>query len=365
MGLYLGDRDAWGVVTADGTRHATDATQQAVFDKRDRLARAAILRGLRGCTNDDASEVCRMPSAKDMWDTLVSDHTQRDFSYAMLPKRQLYQCSLERGQSMADYISTMTPLRQRLRNMGVEHAISDKAMDSVLMMGVAVMHKELIEQFDLPTRQGHPPALQQATNALRSRDERNRMVGQTGAESAVVMSMNATGRGGPGGSDGQWRNGADSNGGGARKKIIKCHHCKKGGHMRRDCWYYKNKSKKVSGNGQDSRKKGSSQKRNVQGEKETSSGKSKQQTSDVIEHMQWLNNGHEDSSSDEEMEVIGMVQQSTHSTNPNNIADTFTKVLGPQRFAMLRELLGVEDVIEAAPKAGLPTRHKSVDDQKS
>ncbi|KAG6611473.1 uncharacterized protein IUM83_15631 [Phytophthora cinnamomi] len=262
-----------------------DATLQAVFDKRDRLARAATLRGLRGCKNDDASKVCGMPSAKDMWDTLVSDHTQRDFSYAMLLKRQLYQCSLERGQSMADYISTMTRRRQRLWNMGVEHAISDQEMDSVLLMGVAVMHKELIEQFDLPTRQGHPPTLQQVTNALRSRDERDRMVGQTAAESAVVMSMNATGRGGPGGSDGQWRNGADSTGGDAGKKAIKCYHCKKAGHMRRNCWYYKNKSKKVSDNGQDSSRKGSSQKRNVQGKKETSSGKSKQQTSGVIEHF--------------------------------------------------------------------------------
>ncbi|POM70483.1 Hypothetical protein PHPALM_13066 [Phytophthora palmivora] len=34
-----------------------------------------------------------------------------------------------------------------------------------------------------------------------------------------------------------------------------------------------------------------------------------------------------------------------------NIADMFTKALGPQRFCILRELLGIEDVVEAAGRA--------------
>ncbi|EGZ22157.1 hypothetical protein PHYSODRAFT_330008 [Phytophthora sojae] len=110
--LYLGDRDAWEVVTGAVVRHGTDQAEQATFDRRDRLARATILRGLRGCKNDDASKVCGMTTAKEMWDTLVGDHTQRDFSYAMLLKRQLYQCSHTPGQSMAEYIRTMTQLRQ-------------------------------------------------------------------------------------------------------------------------------------------------------------------------------------------------------------------------------------------------------------
>ncbi|KAE8915257.1 hypothetical protein PF006_g22295 [Phytophthora fragariae] len=94
----------------------------------------------------------------------------------MLMKRQLYQCSHDTAQSMAEYIRTMTQLRQQLRNMGAEHAIMDADMACLLLMGVAMTHHELLEQFDLPTRQGNPPTLQQVTNALRSRDERDRMV---------------------------------------------------------------------------------------------------------------------------------------------------------------------------------------------
>jgi len=73
-----------------------------------------------------------------MWETLVSDHTLRGFSYAMLLKRQLYQCTHDPGQSIADYIRTMTQLRQQLRNMGAEHAITDEDMVCLLLIGVAM-----------------------------------------------------------------------------------------------------------------------------------------------------------------------------------------------------------------------------------
>ncbi|KAE9007479.1 hypothetical protein PR003_g5669 [Phytophthora rubi] len=70
--LYLADLEAWDVVTGTAVRHATDQGQQATFDRRDRLARATILRGLRGCKNDDAAKACGIALAKEMWDTLVS-----------------------------------------------------------------------------------------------------------------------------------------------------------------------------------------------------------------------------------------------------------------------------------------------------
>ncbi|ETP30672.1 hypothetical protein F442_20391 [Phytophthora nicotianae P10297] len=130
-----------------------DEAREVLFDKRDRLAKAAILRGLHGCKNNDASKVCGMTTAKEMWDTLVSDHTQRDFSYAMLLRSQSYQCTHRAEQSMEAYLRTMTQLRQQLRNMGPEHAVSDADMACLLLMGVAMTHRELIEQFDLGTRQ--------------------------------------------------------------------------------------------------------------------------------------------------------------------------------------------------------------------
>ena len=64
--LYLGERQSWDVVTGMETRHALDQALQTQFDDRDRLARATILRGLRGCQNDDATKVCSMAAASDM-----------------------------------------------------------------------------------------------------------------------------------------------------------------------------------------------------------------------------------------------------------------------------------------------------------
>uniref|UniRef100_H3H705 Uncharacterized protein n=1 Tax=Phytophthora ramorum TaxID=164328 RepID=H3H705_PHYRM len=175
--LFLDERDAWNIVTGDEQRPTTGEVEQAGFDKRDRLARATILRGLRGGRKtEDAAKVCGLSTAHGMWETLVSDYTQRDFSYAVLLRRQLYQCSHQQDQLMADYLRTMTHLRQQLRNVGSEHEISDDEMARLLLMGVAMTHRELMEQFDLPTRQGNPPTLQQVTNALRSRDEQVKLV---------------------------------------------------------------------------------------------------------------------------------------------------------------------------------------------
>ncbi|KAE9331789.1 hypothetical protein PF008_g15255 [Phytophthora fragariae] len=197
-----------------------------------------------------------------MWETLVSDYTQRDFSYAVLLRRQLYQCFHEQDQLMADYLRTMTHMRQQLRNVGSEHAISDDEMARLLLMGVAMTHRELVEQFDLPTRQGSPPTLQQVTNALRSRDERDRMAnGNQGG--GVVMNMN-TGGGGSrgyagnngGGVGGHAGNSSGQGDRGGRKSLPKCNHCKKPGHLKRDCYQYKNKQAKVkAGQSSDVKKK--------------------------------------------------------------------------------------------------------------
>ncbi|KAG3191524.1 hypothetical protein PC128_g10878 [Phytophthora cactorum] len=237
-----------------------------------------------------------MASAKDMWDTLVSDHTQRDFSYATLLKRQLYQCSLEPGQTMADYVRPMTQLRQRLRNMDADHAISDGDMTSLLLMGVAMTHRELLEQFDLPTRQGNPPTLQQVTNSLRSRDERDRMMDQAGAGIAMVMNMTSSGvRTFPGGGGafqgpgsrngfgGNWAPGTASGAASGTKKAVRCYHCKKMCHFRRDCLRFKTRPKKASGNTEKPSGKGGVQRKGKQSEKASNNDKQKP---GMIKHMQ-------------------------------------------------------------------------------
>ncbi|OWZ08946.1 hypothetical protein PHMEG_00018437 [Phytophthora megakarya] len=263
--LFLGERESWDLVTGAEMRHATDNDQQSLFDRKDRVARATILRGLRGCKNDDASK--------------------------------LYQCTHRPDQSMEEYLRTMTQLRQQLRNMGAEHAVSDADMACLLLMGVAMTHREMIEQFDLPTRQGNPPTLQQVTNALRSRDERDRMVEMAGGSRGAVMHVGGAGSGArPGGSAGSISFGGK--GGGKKPFIRKCYYCKKPGHLRRDCWHYKNKSKKDESKPEKAKEAAPAKK---------DGGEGKRNGHGVIKHMEWLHNG--DSSSDED-EMVGMVQKS-------------------------------------------------------
>ncbi|OWY93632.1 hypothetical protein PHMEG_00036899, partial [Phytophthora megakarya] len=237
--LYLDEREAWAVVSGDEVRHPTDADQQGIFDKRNRLAKATILRGLRGCQDDEVNKICMMTTAKEMWDTVVADKTQRDYSYVALLRAQLYSTKHVKGQTMTEYLQTMNRLRQQLCNMGVAHRVDDDEMLRVLTMGVSLTHPELVEQFDLPARQGTPLTLQQFTNALRSKDERLRMAEMMNGGSAapqVVMSTTSE----PKAQEMKYKGS-----GGAWKKR-KCYHCGKAGHIRQQCWHYLNKNKKVT-----------------------------------------------------------------------------------------------------------------------
>ncbi|POM60073.1 hypothetical protein PHPALM_31111 [Phytophthora palmivora] len=146
----------------------------------------------------------------------------------------------------------MTRLRQQLCNIGTEHTIADEEMARVLLMGVSLTHRELVEQFDLPTRQGTPPTLQQVTNALRSRDERDGMVEAVSGDKvninggAVVMSMTE--------SKPQRQAQGNKVGSGGVLKNRKCYHCRKPGHIKRECWHFINKSKKPKENQKESKK---------------------------------------------------------------------------------------------------------------
>ncbi|KAE9107921.1 hypothetical protein PF010_g12093 [Phytophthora fragariae] len=109
---------------------------------------------------------------------------------------------------------------------------------------------------------------------------------------------NGAGGNRPNGNSGSGLNGGT---GGGKKPIKKCYHCKKAGHLRRDCWHYKNKSLKGHGDGHTGSKKSNG--------KQNKKSEVKQEVSGIINHMQWLNNGGGDSSSDEDDKMIGMVQK--------------------------------------------------------
>ncbi|KAK1945661.1 hypothetical protein P3T76_002709 [Phytophthora citrophthora] len=136
--LYLEDRESWAVVTGDEVRDAADRDLLAIFDKKNRTAKEAILRGLRECQEDEVNKICAMATAKEMWDTIVADKTERDYLYVALLKAQLYNTKHVKGQTLTEYLATMVRMRQQLSSMGTTHAVDDDGMLRVLTMGVTL-----------------------------------------------------------------------------------------------------------------------------------------------------------------------------------------------------------------------------------
>ncbi|EGZ12842.1 hypothetical protein PHYSODRAFT_316402 [Phytophthora sojae] len=195
--LYLEQRDSWGVVTGEERRHETDPLLQPM---------ETIIRGVKGA---DAQKVCNFDTAKEMWETLTAEKTQRDFSYAVHLKRELYTHSYTPGKKMADYIQEMNSLRQRLQHMGPGFEIHDNEMSQLLLMG----------------------------NALLSRDEMEKMATDSAANSGAPSCPP------PGPGPGPY--GPVQTTGAGNRRAIRCYHSRKLGHMRKDCWHYKNKQSKA------------------------------------------------------------------------------------------------------------------------
>lgn len=85
--LYLEQRNSYEVVTGAEIRDPMNPVLQRHFNDRNRLAMEAIIRGVMGA---DAQNMCIFGTAKEMWDTLIAEKTQCDFSYSVQLKREMY-----------------------------------------------------------------------------------------------------------------------------------------------------------------------------------------------------------------------------------------------------------------------------------
>ncbi|KAG6614501.1 necrosis inducing-like protein NPP1 type [Phytophthora cinnamomi] len=151
----------WGA--KQGLRVTTDigTTQDLIqWEQLTDAARASLTE-----TNFDIDEAVVPVEiiAREMWEALTAEKTQRDFSYAVHLKRELYTHSYTHsytpGKKMADYIQEMNSLRQRLRHMGPGFEIKDNELSQLLLMGVCAVHRELATKFDFYYRQGVRPTL--------------------------------------------------------------------------------------------------------------------------------------------------------------------------------------------------------------
>ncbi|GMG17127.1 unnamed protein product [Phytophthora fragariaefolia] len=221
---------------------------------------------------------------------------------------------------MADYIQEMNSLRQRLQHMGPSFVIDDTSMSQVLLMGVCAVHREIVTQFDFSYRQGNPPTLQQVRNALLSRDEMEKMAADSavnnGTGSSAMMHVSQTqgqntgrGSGKPGGGQGPWArpHGQGQTTGVGNRRAIRCFHCKKMGHLRKDYWY----CKQIKAQGKKNKPVGIEKKQTNKSDNASEEGK--KPATGAMGYMRFIaeadaneSNSNSSSSSEEELQFIGM-----------------------------------------------------------
>ncbi|KAE8886485.1 hypothetical protein PF003_g29613 [Phytophthora fragariae] len=257
---YLMQRGAWGIL--DGTdmldANATAAKTQR-FEEKNALARDALLRGV---LVKDATKICMLASARDMWVTFEQEKTRRAFSNALYLRKKLYAHTYKSGMDMDKYLDDMEAMRRQLRNMNDE--ISDTDMVKLILQGVAFEYRGVVRMFDKNVRDGNMPLLSEVLNTLRSEaeiDKQRNSIGKKANKSEVAKILQVKQQQQFSGAKGKrrWKQNKNANmkkkfkgkDGQAEEETRTCFFCHRPGHLKRDCDEYldKQRQKKAQKNG--------------------------------------------------------------------------------------------------------------------
>ncbi|RAW43453.1 hypothetical protein PC110_g439 [Phytophthora cactorum] len=147
---YLAQRGCW--VILDGT-DALDASPTAAETARqsekNTFARDVLLRGV---LIKDATKICTMTDARQMWVAFELEKTKRNFSNALFARKKFYSYDYAAGMGVDEYLDEMKSMRRQLHSMN--DIITDDEMVKVILQGVACAYRGVVRMFEKEVRDG-------------------------------------------------------------------------------------------------------------------------------------------------------------------------------------------------------------------
>lgn len=86
----------------DGIRVDRSLTSDSAWEESNNLAKAIILLSL---TDDQASLVCHLSTAKQMWDRLLEAHQQHSSANKVVMQRQFFDATMKEQESAMDFVA--------------------------------------------------------------------------------------------------------------------------------------------------------------------------------------------------------------------------------------------------------------------
>lgn len=216
----LDSKGLWYVMDQMKSELTTDDAKTK-WDKADRSARTMIMLSLE---HDMVKAVMTCATARQMWNKLKTIHSQKSESCKMVLWKEYYDCKMEPGTKVSDYVTKIEFIAMKLRNIGEE--VTDNNLISKIVSGLSSDYKHFMSNW-LAT-----PAVERTYDNLLPRLLAEESINiDSENKNATAMKMSTT---------------DSSNREKRGKKNIKdmeCYHCHKKGHLKRDCRSLKREEK--------------------------------------------------------------------------------------------------------------------------
>ena len=208
----------WNTIHEDRPDRPTDD-----WTKEDEKAQSSISLSVE---DNQIVHICKCESAKDMWDELQKVHERANLSNKLYLMRKLYQTKLRPDQDMQNYIRSALEIVERLRGIGEE--ILDFHIAVLLLSGLPDSYETLVTALD--ARPDDELTLEYVKGKLVD-EYRRRSDSSTSDNLESAMKTHGYTK----------FKGKAARSSSKPRETRECYHCKKPGHLKRDCRFYKAK----------------------------------------------------------------------------------------------------------------------------
>ena len=244
MEMLLMAKDVWDIVSGVETLDENASNDvKTKFKKRDNFARSVICLSV---SSSNKIYVRNAKTSKETWDALANHFEEKTVSRKVMLRRKLYSMRME-GKSAVDHINTLRTVNDNLQSLG--DALLEKDLVMILLSSLPEEYNNLITT--LETLKDEQLTWEYVRDRVLAEFERRKSFEQSKVKSDDNALFSGA-AGSSGFSKSNWK-GTGGNDGTQKpsKSKVKCHYCKKMGHIKKDCTKFKadkEKKEKESGN---------------------------------------------------------------------------------------------------------------------